>query len=332
MDTSATMRALRQESLDGPDGLRLIEDAPVPDPGPDEILIRIVAAGVNFVDISQSRGLAANGSRPPYIAGIEGAGEIVAVGANVADLRPGAHVVGASIAGGAFAEYLALPAAAAMPVPPGWTDAQALGMAVSWPTAVAALRQLGRIEPGQTVLIHAAAGATGQTAVRIAKHDGATVIGVASPDKHDVVRALGADHVVDARSDDMIAEILGLTAGAGVDLVLESVGGRSLAASLAVARPVTGRVVVFGLPGGEASITNWDLVYRHQVQVIGLNIGILIQRAPQIFGEVMGDLFALVAAGVLGPSAPAVHSLADGPRVLADLEGRRTVGRLALVP
>jgi len=111
-----------------------------------------------------------------------------------------------------------------------------------------------------------------------------------------------------------------------------SVGGATLDASLAATKRVTGRVVVYGVVGGDATISNWDLVYKHQVQVIGLNIGILIQAARQIFGEVMGELFGLVAAGVLGPGKPTIYGLADGPKALAELETRATVGRLTLVP
>jgi NADPH:quinone reductase-like Zn-dependent oxidoreductase len=141
----------------------------------------VTAAGVNFVDISQARGTFAGGPQPPYLAGIEGAGEVTAVGEGVTDLEPGAHVI-------------------------------------------------------------------------------------------------------DSRSADLAAEVLRLTGGAGADLVLESVGGATLDASLAATKRVTGRVVVYGLPGGEAPITNWELVYKHQIHVIGLNIGILIQAAPQTFG------------------------------------------------
>jgi NADPH2:quinone reductase len=227
---------------------------------------------------------------------------------------------------------MALPAAAAVPVPEGWSDEEALGLVVSWPTALAALRPLGGLAEGETVLIHAAAGGTGQAAVKMAKHYGATVIAAASASKHDAVRALGADHVVDSRAPDLAAAVLELTGGAGADLVLESVGGATLEASLAATRRVTGRVVVFGLAAGEAAITNWELVYRHQVHVIGLNIGALIQFAPQVFGEVMGEMFGLIGAGVLRPAAPTVYALADGPRALADLEGRATVGKVALRP
>ena len=225
-----------------------------------------------------------------------------------------------------------LPAAAAVPVPAGWAAEQAPGLVVNWPTALAALKPLGCIAAGQTVLIHAAAGGTGQAAVKMAKHYGATVIAAASPGKHETVRALGADHVLDSRGADIAAEVLRLTGEAGADLVLESAGGATFDASLAAAKRVTGRVIVYGVAGGEAPITNWELVYRHQVHIIGLNIGVLIQAAPQIFGQVMGELFGLIAAGVLTPGQPTGYELADGPKALAELEARATVGKLALLP
>lgn len=330
MNIPTTMRALEQTTLKGPADMRLISDAPVPRPGPGQVLIRVGAAGVNFADVSKARGTFLGGPQPPYMAGFEAAGEVVAVGEGVD--RPG---VGARVAGvgyGAFAEYMVLSADWAMPVPEGWSPGQALGLVVTWPTASAALRTVGRVSAGETVLVHAAAGATGQAAVAMAKHYGATVIGTASPSKHRSVRALGADHVLDSHSEDLAAEVLSLTGGAGADLVLETNGGAAFGASLAAAKPVTGRVVVLGLAGGEASVTNWDLVYRYQVHVIGLNIGVLIQTAPRLFGELMGELSALLAAGVLVPSEPAIYDLTDGRKALVDLEARRTSGKLALRP
>jgi NADPH:quinone reductase len=333
MSIPATMRALQQTSLNGPQDLRVITDAPVPVPGPGEVLIRVTAAGVNFADISQARGTFGGGPQPPYLAGFEAAGEVTAVGEGVTSLEPGARVIGTNVVRqGAFAEYMALPAVAAVPVPAGWADAQALGLVVNWPTALAALKPLGGIAAGQTVLIQAAAGGTGQAAVKMAKHYGATVIATAAPGKHETVRALGADHVLDSRGADVAAEVLRLTGGTGADLVLESAGGATFGTSLAAARRVTGRVVVYGVVGGEATITNWELVYQHQIQLIGLNIGVLIQFAPQIFGEVMGELYALMAAGVLTPGQPTTYDLADGPKALAELERRATVGKLALLP
>jgi NADPH:quinone reductase len=330
MSIPRTMHALQQTSLDGPQDMRLITDAPVPRPGQGEVLVRVTAAGVNFADITKAHGMFLDGPRPPYLAGFEAAGEVVAVGEAVTGPQPGTRVVG--VGNGAFAEYAVLPAAAAMPVPPGWTEQQALGLVVNLPTALAALKTLGEVTAGQTVLIHAAAGATGQAAVTMAKHYGATVIATASPGKHETVLALGADHVLDALGGDVAAEVLRLTGGLGVDVVLESTGGATFDVSLAAAKRVTGRVVVYGAAGGEAPITNWELVYKHQVHVIGFNLGVLIQAAPQIFGEVMGELFALIAAGVLAPGRPTAYELADGPKALAELEARATIGKLALLP
>ncbi len=330
MSVPGTMRALRQTSLNGPRDMRLITDAPVPVPGRGEVLIRVAAAGINFADISKAYGTFIDGPRPPYVAGFEAAGEIVAVGEAVTGPQPGARVVG--VGNGAFAEYMVLPAATAVPLPSGWTEQQTLGLVVNWPTAQAALKPLGGITAGQTVLVHAAAGATGQAAVTMAKHYGATVIATASPGKHETVLASGADHVLDSLGGDIAAEVLQLTSGTGADLVLESAGGATLDAGLAAAKRVTGRVVVYGLAGGEAAITNWDLVYKHQVHVIGFNLGVLIQAAPLVFGEVMGELSALIADGVLTPGRPTAYDLADGPKALAELEARATVGKLALLP
>jgi NADPH2:quinone reductase len=329
MSIPATMRALQQQSLAGPQDLHLV-NAPVPVPGPGEVLIRVTAAGVNFADVMQTRGLYHDGPRVPYIAGFEAAGEIVALGEGVTGLELSSHVIGAGYA--AFAEYMVLPAAGVAPVPAGWADEQVLGLVTNWGTALAALKPLGRLAAGETVLIHAAAGGVGQAAVRIAKHYGATVIATTSPGKREAVRALGADHVIDYRTAEVAAEVRRLTDGRGVDLVLESVGGETFGASLAAAKRVTGRVVVYGVAGGEAAITNWELLFKHQIHVIGLHIGVLIQTAPQVFGELLGELFALMAAGVFPPGRPTVYDLPDGPKALAELEARATIGKLALRP
>jgi NADPH:quinone reductase len=329
MSIPTTMRALQQTSLEGPGGIRLVTDAPVPMPRRGEMLIRVAAAGVNFVDISRARGTFGDNPQPPFVAGFEAAGEVVAVGEGVGHPVRGAQV--ACAGPGAFADYMVAPAAAAMPVPTGWTAEQALGLVVNWPTALAALK-LGRLTAGETVVIHAAAGATGQAALTLAKRYGARVIATASPSKHDIVRALGADSVVDSRNRDLTAAVLDLTAGRGADVVVESAGGATFTASLAAARRVTGRVVVLGLAGGNATISNWDLVYKHQIQIIGFNLGALIRAAPQIFGEIMGELGALIAAGVVKPARAKTYALADGPQALVDLENRSTVGKLALIP
>jgi NADPH:quinone reductase len=319
-----TMRALVQQSLHGPDDLTLTA-VRRPVPGPGEYLVRVGAAGINFADVMQTRGTYGGGPRPPYAAGFEAAGEIVGVGPEVEDAFPaGTHVIGASL--GAFAEYVVMPATGALPVPSGWSAAEALGLVLNWATALAALKPLGELRPGETVLVHAAAGGVGQAAVRLARHYGARVIATAAPAKHDTVRRLGVEVVLDSAHPDLDR----LTGG--VDLVLESVGRTTFAASLSVAKPITGRVVVFGASSGDACLTTHDLVFTNPVQVKGLHIGVLAAAAPSLYRELISELQQLVAQGVYPPGRPEVHALADGPAVLRELEAGRTTGKHALDP
>ncbi|WP_350276517.1 zinc-binding dehydrogenase [Kribbella sp. HUAS MG21] len=291
--------------------------------------MRIGAAGVNFADVMQTRGTYDGGPRPPYVAGFEAAGEVVALGEGVTAVAVGDHVIGTGY--GAFAEYMVMAADAVVPVPAGWKDEEALGLVLNWATALVSLKQLGGLTADTTVLIHAAAGGVGQAAVRIAKHYGATVIATASASKHDVVRRLGADHVIDYTTD-LVAEVRRLTDGRGADIVLESVGGDTFRQSIEVARRVTGRVVVIGAAGGEASVSNWELNFKHPVHVIGQHLTTTIQQAPELFAEVLEELSDLIKAGVYPKGTPTVYDLADGPKALAELEARATVGKLALRP
>ena len=182
MTIPATMRALEQTTLNGPHDLRLITDAPVPTPAEADVLIRVRGRrGQLRRHRASPRHVPRRPATSSILAGFEVAGEVVATGASVTGLERGDQIVGVGIGCGTFAEYTALPAAAVMPLPDGWSAEQALGLMVNWPTAVAALRPLGRLAAGETVLIHAAAGATGQAAVRIAKHDGARR---SSPPRH----------------------------------------------------------------------------------------------------------------------------------------------------
>ncbi|KOX10480.1 zinc-binding dehydrogenase [Nocardiopsis sp. NRRL B-16309] len=322
------MSALVQHSRRGPSDMALATDVPLPDPGPDDLLLRVTAAGVNFADAMQTRGSYGGGPDAPYVAGFEAVGEVVGAGPDVRTPPLGARVVGTGP--GAFAQYMTMPAARAIDVPDGWADAAALGMELNWTTALAALVPLGGVRPGSVVLVHAAAGGVGQAAVRLALHYGARVIGTASPAKHDAVRTLGTHEVLDSSHPALAAEIMRLTDG--VDLVLESVGRATFDTSLAVAKPITGRVVVFGNSSGEATLNSHDLTFRHPVQVKGLHIGTLAASAPGMYADLLGELRDLVSVGVYRPGTPTVHALAEGPQVLRDLEARRTQGKHALDP
>ncbi len=332
METSkhpSTQQRLVQLSHNGPQDLTLLPDQAVPAPGPGEYLIRVGAAGVNFADVLQTQGRYAGGPAAPYAAGFEAAGEIVAAGPGIdAQLPLGTHVIGTGP--GAFARYMTMPAAQALPVPAGWTDAQALGLVLNWATALAALRPLGRIEKDEAVLIHAAAGGVGQAAVRLARHYGARVIATASPGKHETLEALGPDHVLDSARPDLAAEITRLTGG--VDLVLESVGRATFPTSLAVTKPFTGRIVVYGAASGDATVSTHDLVFTHRVQLMGLHIGALATDAPALYRSLLTELTELVDQGVYRPGTPEIHPLSEGPAALQQLAAGRTRGKLALDP
>ncbi|GAB3171184.1 zinc-binding dehydrogenase [Myceligenerans halotolerans] len=363
------MRALVQRSDRGPRDLALTTDRRRPTPGPGEYLVRVGAAGINFADVLQSRGSYEGGPQTPYVAGFEAAGEIVGVGpdadglltdgphtgspgtdgpdASGLDLRDpdvdgstpvrgnpraplplGAHVVGTGP--GAFAQYMTMPVSEALPVPSGWSDAEALGLVLNWATALAALKPLGEITAGDVVLVHAAAGGVGQAAVRLARHHGARVIATAAPAKHDTVRALGAEEVLDRSRPDLAAEILRLTGG--VDLVLESVGRATFDVSLSVTKPFTGRVIVFGAASGDAHLSTHDLIFAHQVQVQGLHIGALAAAVPATYRSLLAEIEALIADGVYPPGTPQIHPLAEGRAVLLQLEAGGTSGKQALDP
>jgi NADPH2:quinone reductase len=323
------MRALVQRSQRGPKDLVLTTGRRVPTAGPDEYLVRVSAAGVNFADVMQSRGLYEGGPQAPYVAGFEAAGEIVGVGADVEkSLALGTHVVGTGP--GAFTQYMTMPAAGVLPVPSGWNDTEALGLVLNWATALAALQPLGEVKPGDVVLVHGAAGGVGQAAVRLARHYGASVIATASAAKHDTVKALGADTVLDSRRPDLAAEITRVTGG--VDLVLESVGEATFRTSLAVAKPFTGRIVVFGAASGDAAVTTRDLLFTHQVQIKGLHIGALAAAVPSLYRSLLVEVQALIDRGVYPPGTPLVHALAEGPAVLQQLEAGHTQGKHALDP
>lgn len=329
IDEQQTVRALIQPTHGGPEDMTLTTDQSRPAPGSAEYLVRVGAAGVNFADVMQTHGTYAGGPQAPYVAGFEAAGEIVGVGPDVESPLPlGTHVVGAGP--GAFAQYMTMPAAGVLPVPSGWSDAESLGLVLNWATALAALKPLGEIKTGDVVLVHAAAGGVGQAAVRLARHYGARVIATASPAKHATVKSLGADEILDSRRPDLAAEITRLTGG--VDLVLESVGKATFETSLAVAKPFTGRVVVFGAASGDAALTTHDLVFTHHVQLKGLHIGALATAAPSLYRSLLVEIEALIAQGVYPPGTPQVHPLSEGPEVLRRLEAGQTSGKHALDP
>lgn len=325
MNKSNTMKALEITSWDGPTAARVV-DAPLPTPGPGQILIKVGAAAINFADTMQSRGLYPGGPEAPYLAGYEAAGEVVAVGADVT-YEKGQKVIG--FGSGAFADYMLCQAAMTRPLPAGWTMTKGAALWTSWYTAAGALYHLGELQAGEWVLIHAAAGGVGQAAVRLAKHLGANVIATASSaEKLQVAAALGADVLINYSEEDFVSAVKTATDGRGADLILESVGGDTYRRNFEAARP-QGRIVVYGLSSGERThIDNHDLVFNYPVKLMGLNMG----KRPEYFAPLFGFIEQLIADGVIDPDEPTTHSLEDLPNVLVALEGRKTTGKQVFVP
>lgn len=170
----------------------------------------------------------------------------------------------------------------------------------------------------------------GQAALRLARHYGARVVAAASKDKHTAIAELGAELVLDRAIDDLREEILRLTGG--VDLVLESVGTSTFSASLSVAKPFKGRVVVFGAASGDASISTQQLVFEHRVQIRGLHIGAYAELVPDGYRDLLDELANLISLGVYPPGSPMVHPLTDGPAAMGALAAGETVGKLAIDP
>lgn len=323
------MRALVQHSRRGPQDLVLTTDHRRPAPGPGEYLVRVGAAGINFADVMQTRGTHGGGPQPPYVAGFEAAGEIVAIGPKVARPRKGRQPRHRDRTRCLRAVHDdAGRAGASRPVRLDGRPSPRPGAELG--DRVGGLRPLGQVEAGDTVLVHAAAGGVGQAAIRLARHHGARVIATASPAKHDTVTALGADAVLNSARRDLAEAITRLSGG--VDLVLESVGQATFPVSLAVTKPFTGRIVVFGAASGDASLTTHDLVFTHQVQVKGLHIGALAAAAPPLYRSLLAEIEELIADGVYPPGTPQTHSLAEGPAVLQELQAAQTRGKHALDP
>ena len=331
MPNPTTMRAIEFTAFDGPNSGSLVE-RPVPTPGAGEVLIRIGAAGVNYADVVQSRGGYRNGPQPPYIAGIEACGEVVAVGDGDTPHAVGTKVFGAGFPG-TFAEYVAVPAAMLQPLPAGWSEAQGAAFFVVWATAYACLRTVGNVQQGQSVLIHAAAGGVGQAATKLAKHFGARVFATASTaEKLEIAKGAGADELINYADQDFVAEIKARTQGRGVDLILEMIGGETFDKNFQAVVPHV-RIVVFGFASDKkAEIDNFSMVWDYPVWITGLNITILSTERPDLFEPMMGEISALIASGVIDPGQPTEHPLADAPDLLAAMELRKTTGKHIIVP
>jgi NADPH:quinone reductase-like Zn-dependent oxidoreductase len=217
---------------------------PTPEPGPGEVRIRVKAAGVNFADVLARMGLYPDAPPPPLVAGYEVSGYVDAVGPGPMRHEIGRRVLAITRFGG-YADYVVVPADFVWPVPANLSHNEAAAMPVTYLTAVVALYRMANLKAGETVLVHGAGGGVGIAAIQLARLRRATVIGAASPAKHNALRSMGIDHVIDYRNGDVEAEVARLTGGRGVDVVLDARGGEQLAQSYRVLAPL-GRLVIYG--------------------------------------------------------------------------------------
>lgn len=323
-------KAVRVHETGGPDVLRY-EDVETPSPAAGEALVRHTAIGLNFIDTYFRTGLYPAPAGLPFIPGNEGAGVVEALGEGVTDLAVGDRV--AYAAGlGAYAEKRVIPADRLVKIPDGVSDEQAAGMMLKGMTAWYLLRRTHAVKPGETILFHAAAGGVGLIAGQWAKHLGANVIGTAgSPDKIELALAHGYDEVINYREQDFVAEVARLTGGKKCAVVYDSVGKDTYPGSLDCLRPF-GLFVSFGQSSGP--IEGFSLAHLSQK-------GSLFATRPTLFTYVAaredlvqaaGELFDLVARGIVTININQRYALKDAAQAHRDLEGRKTTGTTVLVP
>ncbi|MER7639867.1 NADP-dependent oxidoreductase [Streptomyces sp. NPDC126522] len=313
MSTVNTMRVITQNVLGGPE---VLEEVQVERPAPraNEILIRVRAAGLNPTDWKHR----ANGGflgEPPFVLGWDVSGVVEAVGVGAARFQPGDEVFGMLSypwGHGSHAEYVAAPARAFVHKPAGIDHVQAGALPLVSLTAWQALVENAQLQPGERVLIHAAAGGVGHVAVQIAKARGAYVIGTASAGKHDFLRELGVDEAIDYRETDFAEAVK------DVDVVLDTLGGETGVKSLRVLRP--GGVVVSIIPIGSAEFP--DEAERLGVRAVRMLVD--ADRAD------MESIVELVEAGKLRATVARTFPLADAAEAHALGETGRTAGKLVL--
>ncbi|MFG2694300.1 NADPH:quinone oxidoreductase family protein [Kitasatospora sp. NPDC048407] len=322
------MRAWQIAELGAPlDVMKLAEDADRPVPGEGQLLVRVRAAAVNFPDALMAAGLYQVRPPLPYTPGVELCGE-VAEGP-----RAGERLIGtAELPAGAFAEYALMNAATALPAPDSLDDAEAAALLIAYQTAWFALHRRARLAAGETLLVHAAAGGVGSAAVQLGKAAGAFVIAVVGgAEKVDAARKLGADLVIDRKSEDFVAAVRTATAGRGADVVFDPVGGSAYTGSTKCVA-FEGRIVVVGFASGEIPAPPLGHALVKNYSVLGLHWGLYVAKDPAAVRDCHDALTALADTGVVRPlisdrvplsgAAEAVHRVATGA----------STGRIVVLP
>jgi NADPH:quinone reductase len=322
------MKAIRIHQHGGPEVLSY-EDIPTPEPGPGEALVKIEAIGINFIDVYRRVGLYPVAL--PFTLGEEAAGTVAALGPGVENLRVGDRVAYASVAG-AYAEYAVVPAARLVPIPAGLDSRQAAAAMLQGMTAHYLTHSTYPIQPGDQVLVHAAAGGAGLLVVQMAKRRGARVFGTVSTEaKAALARAAGADEVILYTQADFEAEIKRLTGGRGLDAVFDSVGQTTFDKSLNCLRP-RGYMVLFGQSSGPVAPFNpQTLNAKGSLFLTRPTLGHYILTRDELL-ERAGDVLGWAAAGELTLRIDSEFQLAQAADAHRRLESRATSGKLLLIP
>ncbi|MFC5999155.1 quinone oxidoreductase family protein [Quadrisphaera sp. GCM10027208] len=322
------MRAVVVTTPGGPDVMEVV-DRPTPEPGPGEVLVDVAAGGVNFIDTYHRSG--AYPLPAPFVVGSEGAGRVVATGTGVRDVRVGDRVAWAMVPGTGYAEQAVVPADRLVPVPDDVDDETAAAVLLQGMTAQFLTRSTFPVSAGDDVLVHAAAGGVGLLLTQMASAAGARVIGTTSTqDKAALAREAGAAEIVPADAD-LAAEVRRITGGRGVDVVYDGVGRATFDAGLDCLRP-RGMMVLFGAASGP--------VPPLDPQVLNAKGSLFLTRPSLVHYtaeraellERAGDVLELVRTGRLAVRIGGRYRLAEARRAHEDLEGRRTTGKLLVLP
>lgn len=320
------MKAAVYYETGSPDVLRY-EDVPDPVCHPQGVVIRVEAVSIEGGDTLNRGGGQMAGS--PHIVGYQAAGEIIEVGAEVAHLKFGQKVVTVN-AFGSHAELRAVPARNAWPIPDGFDIRKAAAIPVPFGTAHECLFGAGHLKAGETVLVQAGAGAVGLAAIQLAKKAGATVLASASSDERlERLKAFGMDHGINYRRDDLVEQVMKLTGGKGVDLVVDPVGGATLQGSLG-ALGYRGRISLVGNAGREPMKVDVSSLMGGNRSLTGVFLGaeIMTDRVH----DMIQDLIDQAARGELEVVIDSTFPLAEADKAHAYIEGRQAVGRVLLIP
>ena len=304
-------------------------DVPEPKPKPNEVIVKIAAAGVNFIDVYFREGRYP--ITPPFILGQEGAGVVSEVGADVKDFKPGDRVAYTGITG-AYAQYEAIPADRLVRVPVGITDQQAAAAMLQGMTAHYLVRSTFPLKPGDIALVHAAAGGVGLLLVQMAKALGARVIGtVSTEEKAALAREAGADDVIFYTKQDFEAETKRLTGGKGVHVIYDGVGKTTFDQDLNVLRP-RGYLVLFGASSGPVPL--FDLGKLAQKGSLFITRPTLVHHiaSHEELQQRASDVLNMIASGKLKLRIEHLYALKEAQQAHRDLEGRKTTGKLLLIP